>query len=157
MPFKSCINKCECGVELDGTGYHLLTCKFGGGPVWQHDSIVSGWCSCLNELQLHHCKEPREQYTESENRPDILMYDESSTELGVTMAHPRSKDILNRASKEAGYAAERHEMRKEKQIQTLLVQDGTTPNLVLLVFEHFGFWGQEADNFLNSLSKKSKI
>ena len=30
MPFKSCINKCECGVELDGTGYHLLTCKFGG-------------------------------------------------------------------------------------------------------------------------------
>ena len=83
------------------------------------------------------------------------MYDESSTELGVTMAHPRSKDILNRASKEA--AAERREMRKEKQIQTLSVQDGTTPNLVLLVFEHFGFWGQEADNFLNSLSKKSKI
>ena len=36
------------------------------------------------------------------------------------------------------------------------VQDGTTPNFVPLVFEHFGFWGQEADNFLNSLSKKSK-
>ena len=29
MPFKSCINKCECGVELDGTVCHLLTCKFG--------------------------------------------------------------------------------------------------------------------------------
>ena len=29
MPFKSCINKCERGVELDGTGYHLHTCKFG--------------------------------------------------------------------------------------------------------------------------------
>ena len=91
MPFKSCINKCECGVELDGTGYHLLTCKFGGEPVWQHDSIVSGWCSCLNKLQLHHHKKPREQYTESENRPDILMYDESSTELGVSMTHPWSK------------------------------------------------------------------
>ena len=88
MPFKSCINKCECGVELDGTGYHLLTCKFGGGPVWQHDSVVSGWCSCLNELQLHHRKEPRDQYTESENRPDILMYNETSTELDVSMAHP---------------------------------------------------------------------
>ena len=87
MPFKSCINKCECGVELDETGYHLLTCKFGGGPVWQHNSIVSGWCSCLNKLQLHHRKEPREHYTESENRPDSLMYDESSTELDVSMAH----------------------------------------------------------------------
>ena len=87
MPFKSCINECECGVELAGTGY-LLTCKFGGGPVWEHDSIVSGWCSCLNELQLHHRKEPRKQYTESENRLDILMYDESSTELDISMAHP---------------------------------------------------------------------
>ena len=104
MPLKSCINECECGVELDGTGYYLLTCKFGGGPVWQLDSIVSGWCSCLNELQLHHCNEPSEQYTESENCPNILIYDESSIELDVTMAHPWSKDFLNRASEEAGYA-----------------------------------------------------
>ena len=156
MPFKLCINKCECGVELDGTGYHLLTCKLGGGPVWQQDSIVSGWCSCLNELQLHHRKEPREQYTESENRPDILMYDESSTELDVSMAYPLSKKILNRASKESSYAAERREMRKKSKYEALSVQDGTTPNLVRLVFEHFGFWSQEADNFLNSLSKKSK-
>ena len=156
MLFKSCINKCECGVELDGTGYHL-TCKIGGGPVWQHDSVVSGWCSCLNELQLHHRKEPRDQYTESENRPDVLMYNETSTELDVSMAHPWSKDILNTASKEAGYAAERREMRKKSKYEPLSVQDGTTPNLVPLVFEHFGFWGQEADNFLNSLSKKSRI
>ena len=156
MPFKSCINKCECGVELDGTGYHLFTCKFGGGRVWQHDSVVSGWCSCLNELQLLHCKEPREQYTESENHPDILVYDESSTEFDVSTAHPWSKDILNRASKEAGYAAVRREMRKKSKYEALSIQDGTTPNLVPLVFEHFRFWGQEADNFLNSLSKKSK-
>ena len=72
------------------------------------------------------------------------------------MAHPWSKDILNRASKEAGYAAERREMRKKSKYKALSVQDGTTLNLVPLVFEHFGFCGQEADNFLNSLSKKSK-
>ena len=86
---------------------------------------MSGWCSCLNELQLHHHKEPREQYTESENRPDILMYDKSSTELDVSMAHPWSKDILNRASKEAGYAAERCEMRKKSKYNALSVQDVT--------------------------------
>ena len=28
--------------------------------------------------------------------------------------------------------------------------------LAPLVFEQFGFWGQVADNFLNTLSKKSK-
>ena len=47
-------------------------------------------------------------------------------------------------------------MRKKSKYEALSVQDGTTPNLVPLVFEHFGFWGQEADNFLSSLSKKSK-
>ena len=78
-------------------------------------------------------------YTESENRSNILMYDESSTELNVSMAHPWSKDILNRASKEAGYAAKKREMRKKSKYEALSVQDGTIPNLFPLVFEHFGF------------------
>ena len=47
-------------------------------------------------------------------------------------------------------------MRKKSKYEALSVQNGTTPNLLPLVFEHFGYWGQEADNFLNSLSKKSK-
>ena len=47
-------------------------------------------------------------------------------------------------------------MRKKSKYEALSVQDGTTSNLVPLVFEHFGFWGQEADNFLNSLSKEIK-
>ena len=67
------------------------------------------------------------------------MYGESSTEMDVTITHTWFKDILNRASEEAGYAAERCEMRKKSKYDALSVQDGTTPNLVPLVFEHFGF------------------
>ena len=66
------------------------------------------------------------------------MFNKSSTELDVSMVHPWSKGILNRASKEAGYAAERREMRKKSKYEALLVQEGITPNLVPLVFEHFG-------------------
>ena len=40
-------------------------------------------------------------------------------------------------------------MRKKSKSEALSVQDGTTPNLVSLVFEHSG-------KFLNSRSKKSK-
>ena len=32
---------------------------------------------------------------------------------------------------------------------------GGAPKFVPLVFEHFGYWGNEADKFLNDLSKKS--
>ncbi len=56
------------------------------------------------------------------------MCDESSTELDVSMAHPWSKGILNRASEEAGYAAERRETRKKSKYDALSVQDDTRPN-----------------------------
>ena len=79
MPFSRCIPYCNCGVELDIEGYHLLTCKLGGGPVWEHNrkhnNLVSEWCQCLRDLQLHHRKKPRNQYVNSEDRPDIIVYD----------------------------------------------------------------------------------
>ena len=31
----------ECGKTIDREGYHLLTCKVGGGLVWSHNCIVS--------------------------------------------------------------------------------------------------------------------
>ena len=71
LPAVSWINKCECGAVLDDKGYHLLTCKKGGGPVWSHDSIVSEWSDCLRQLQIHHKHEPRDRYNDSNNRPDI--------------------------------------------------------------------------------------
>ena len=33
LPFSDSVRKCDCGVRLNTFGYHLLTCKFGGGPV----------------------------------------------------------------------------------------------------------------------------
>ena len=62
-----------------GISYHIprllrsviVICKFGGGPVWQHNTIVSTWAKCLDELNIPHQVEPRNRYTDSENRPDI--------------------------------------------------------------------------------------
>ena len=45
---------CNCGATLDGSGYHLLTCKSGGEPVWSHEAIASTWSDCLRELNVHH-------------------------------------------------------------------------------------------------------
>ena len=39
MPLAS--GQCDCGEELDSDGYHLITCKTGGGPVISHNNIVS--------------------------------------------------------------------------------------------------------------------
>ena len=66
---------CNCGATLDGSEYHLLTCKSGGGPVWSHEAIASSWSDCLRELNVHHRREPRHHYLNSNDTPDIVAFD----------------------------------------------------------------------------------
>ena len=40
LPFSSWGLICQCGKEVDE--FYLLTCKLGGGPVWEHNEIVAG-------------------------------------------------------------------------------------------------------------------
>ena len=63
---------CDCGGDLDEHGYHLLTCKYGGGPVWAHNSALNGWSECLSDLHLPHQAEPRHRCANTE---DIAMFD----------------------------------------------------------------------------------
>ena len=154
-PFVDWNIQCECGRPVDD--YHLITCKFGGGPVWQHDEIVNAWSSCLHELKIHHDKEPRHRYSGNDNRPDIVMYDSgSSYDLDVALAHPFSSDALRKASQEGGSAAARREERKRVKYQAQVLLDTSSLSFTPLVFEHFGRWGTTAMDFLNSLARKSR-
>ena len=115
LPYSQIVTQCDCSTSLDEHGYHLLTCKFGGGPVWQHNTIVSTWVKCLDELNIPYQVEPRNRYTDSENRPDITRYDPTghlTKDLDISLAHPLSCDIVQSAAKISGYAAELREKRK---------------------------------------------
>ena len=112
-----CLSVCGVKLDLDTFGYHLLTCNFGGGPVWQHNSLVATWSKCLNELQIPNQIEPRNRYINSEDRPDIVAFDPvdySSADLDVSMAHPLSGDSMKGAAAESGYAAKKREVKKEQ-------------------------------------------
>ena len=66
-----------------------------------HDSMMSVWSECLSLVHLPHKCEPRDRYTHSNNRPDILVYDSetgSNAELDVALAYPWASDILPRAA-----------------------------------------------------------
>ena len=111
----SCIKKCGCGANLDDTGYQLLSCKKGNGTVWSHDSVVSEWSDYLKHLQIHHKRKPQDRYTDSNNRPDIAVFDVGSgpnVELDVALAHPWATNTLFQASKTEGAAAANRENRK---------------------------------------------
>ena len=152
LPFSQVIHQCDCGACLDEHGYHLLTSKYGGGPVWQHNTIVSTWAKCLDELSI-----PHQETGTLTQRP--VAYDpdgHTTTDLDISMAHPHSGDTLRRAALKSGYAAELREKRKVKKYGQQQSQSGTHTPCIPLVFEHFGFWGPMAEEYLDSISKKSK-
>ena len=153
------ISKCDCGKPLDLEGYHLLTCKCGGGPMWTHNSIVNVWSECLSHLHVNHKKEPRERYCDSEDRPDISIIDPETgcdMELDVSLSHPWCVDILPNAAREDGAAAARREEKKVEKYKSKRLPGGVILNFVPLVMEHFGRWGLEAQKFLSYLSQLCK-
>ena len=142
LPYSQIVTKCDCGRSLDEPGYHLLTCKFGGGSVWQHNTIASTWAKCLEELNIPHQVEPRNRYTDSENRADITTYDSTGhliNDLDISLAHPHSYDTVQSAAKISGYAAELREKRKMTKYGQQQSIAGSDTTCSPLVFEHFGF------------------
>ena len=133
------ITQCECGKGVDREGYHLLTCKVGGGPVWEHNMILSGWGECLEELQICHHKEPRNRYAESEDRQDVVFFDLESghdVELDISLAHPWSLDTIRQAGQEDGYAALKREGKKMEKYGHEVLLCGSKPDLIPLVFQY---------------------
>ena len=116
LPFTNFINECDCGKELDKNEYHLLTCKYGGGPVWSHNCIVDGWTECLSDLHIPYQVEPRHHYTNTDNRPDITIFGietGQTLDLDISLAHPWSVDNVKRASRIDGFAASTREDKKK--------------------------------------------
>ena len=142
--------KCDRVKPLDGDGYHLITCKYGAEPVWTHSTIVQTWSECLSELHVVHKIEPKHRFLDFDSRPDIYMYvvDPDSgkeVELDIPLAHPWALDTLPKA-------ATQREMLKDAKYAKKARPCGTTLNFILLVMKHFGWWGQEAQKYLNNLS-----
>ena len=84
-------------------------------PAEKVYTIVSTWTKCLDELNIFHQVEPRNRYTDSENRPDKTTYDSTghlTKDLDISLAHPNSCDTVQSAAKISGYAAELREKRK---------------------------------------------
>lgn len=71
MPTAHWISSSECRTDLDCGSFRLLSCKSGGGRLWHHNSMMSCWSECLQELHLSHYIEPRNRYYNIDDRPDI--------------------------------------------------------------------------------------
>ena len=78
--------------------------------IWAHDSVTAVWSDCLHQLGVHHKKEPRNRYVETDRRPDIAIFDSgflSNEELDISLAHPWNQEVVDIGAKRDGFAAKR--------------------------------------------------
>ena len=115
----------------------MITCKYGGGPVWFHDIIVAEWSACLKEPDIPHLTKPRNRYVQTDGRPDITFYhiDFGVThECDVSLGRPWRKDIVNGAATVCGHAATKRESERCYKYSKEILPDGSSAEIVLLVF-----------------------
>ena len=101
----------------------------------------------------------RHRYLNNDDRPDIIIFDTgnlSDLEIDVSLAHPWSKEVIRNSARQAGYAAKKREQVKNAKYNSEILPGGRAPNCIPAVFEHFGTWGTAADQFLNTLSSRSR-
>ena len=97
-----------------------MTCKLGGGPVWSHELIASLWSDYVRSLHIHYCREPRHCYTNTEDRPDIVVFDTQSgsiIDLDISLTLSWSSETFPNSAYTDGEAALRREEEKMEEVQ----------------------------------------
>ena len=121
--------------------------------------MVSEWSDCLSQLQLHHVKDPRGRNVNSEDRPDIVVFDSASgmdLELDIALGHPWNDEIEGLSATTQRAAATKRQNLKIKMYDLELLPGGIRPTFVPIVFEHFGCWGEKAEDYLKKLLQLSR-
>ena len=97
LPTQNFVSNCDSRASLYPSGFHLLICKSGGGPVRMLNTVVSCWSACLRDLGIYHKVEPKFRYLANSDRPDISIFDAGTLanfDLDISMAHPWAKEVI---------------------------------------------------------------
>ena len=145
LPALSSIQKCTvtCGKSVDPHEYHLLTCKWGGGPICHHDHLSDSLYDMFRFLNFHCKKELKNQF-EGKKRPDVAVYDYHQGKkllLDMTATHPWALHNITLSKKTVGYAAAAKEQPKNSKYLSVAKNLGHLFRPFAL--EVFGCWGEQ--------------
>ena len=157
IPCLHSLDQCvaQCGQPIDIEGYHAMTCKWGGGPIKRHDSVLDCFYDMSKSLGFHCRKELTAQF-ENKQRPDIAIYnykDGKKLLLDVTITHPLAKRSISASCSKPGFAAAEKE--REKDSKYLVKSTNLGYLFRPIALEVYGRWGNTAETTLEELSKKS--
>ena len=94
----------------------------------------------IPHLSIPHHVELRDCYANSNNRPDISVFDAcigTSYDLDISLDHPWNQDIIERAAEQDGFAAQAREELKEKKYKDKILVEGGHAKVTPLALEQW--------------------
>ena len=104
--------------------------------LFSSTTVLTTRSECLTELQIDHHKEPRNRHTETNNRPDIVLFD-------LETGENKELDIaMGRRQREWSHSSSKRFLKHSRE----RLPGGSSLLFTPLTFEDFGRWDVEADN-----------
>jgi hypothetical protein len=133
--------KCDCarGSAVDARGYHLSTCKIGGGGITRHDTTLAGpVLAMVRNAGFVARVEITGLVDDSSQRMDLLVYDfnpdGSTATFDLTISHP--------AATQTTPAAARRALCSCVGPHSCCVTPATTPSLAAAAAKKTGVWAR---------------
>ena len=124
MPLGICmVVHCECGQQIDGNGFHLLTCKcmgrrtsFGNTVLWflVGQIAIKNWQFITEKNQRTAIRTAIIVQT-SHTIADDTEQSPPCTDVDVSLAHTWCSEIVKRCGNETGFAASKRD-KEEREI-----------------------------------------
>ena len=117
------------------------------------DQYGSVWSECLKHLNKKLIQEPRNRYCNSDDRPNIAVFDISTgSSYEKDLLWPTHGALMCSQELPMRMVQQHSEQRRGS---TQSIPGGYISECIPLVFEHFGRWGWEAQKFFINISKSS--
>ena len=155
LPQLSNIPRCtsSCNHEVDGEGYHFLTCKLGSGPIFRHDHILDEFYQMLCAGDLPCRKELTSQFADKK-RPDIAIFnyrDDKIFSWTLQLLIPVLCKTFQEAATKPAFAASEQENRKLAKYSKRAEDLGHLFRPIAI--EVFGRWCQDAESTISEASR----
>ena len=145
-----------CGVQVDSTGHHGLSCKKSAGRQKRHAQVNEVLVRALRAAEVEAELEPRHLLPHCDKRPDGVTTDNWSRGKPMawdfTCPNTLAPSYLSFTSSVAGAAASKAEANKRTKYASLLAAN--THEFCPVAIETLGAWGQSASDLCRSLGAR---
>ena len=152
LPILRHIRECNCGVQMEADGYHLLTCPKDGGFIRRHDAWQHCWQQMLRSVNYRVEMEKEKEFEDKKRRYRCIRLRKREEAVVGHYRHPPSLVVVTQSANINGYAAISRDKIKNDKYLDIATSLGYLFKPVAV--EVFGRWSPVASSLFHQVARR---